>query len=74
MKSPAKNTRAAWLNGPFAECPTSEEVAHPWRLILLGPPASAKAHRRICSAGDWALATSRLETFFGPPAKGTVVR
>jgi adenylate kinase len=42
VKSPAKNTRAAWLNGPSAECLASEEVAHPWRLILLGPPGVGK--------------------------------
>ena len=42
MKSPAKNTRAARLNRPSAKCLTSEEVAHPWRLILPGPPGVGK--------------------------------
>src|SRR5689334_24885192 len=37
-----KNQRAAWLEGPSATCLPSAEVAHPWRLILLGAPGVGK--------------------------------
>ncbi len=37
-----KNTRAAWLEGPSAVCPTQPEIARPWRLILLGAPGVGK--------------------------------
>jgi adenylate kinase len=37
-----KNTRAAWLEGPSATCPTPPELARPWRLILLGAPGVGK--------------------------------
>ena len=42
MTSSAKNNRAAWLEGPNAVCPPRAEVAHPWRLILLGAPGVGK--------------------------------
>ena len=38
----SKNNRAAWLEGPSATCPPPAEVAHPWRLILLGAPGVGK--------------------------------
>ena len=58
-----KNTRAAWLQGPGAACPPlSEQLAHPWRLILLGAPGVGKGtqadllHQRLkachLSTGD----------------------
>jgi adenylate kinase len=37
-----KNNRAAWVEGPTAACPSPAEVAHPWRLILLGAPGVGK--------------------------------
>jgi adenylate kinase len=37
-----KNQRAAWLEGPSATCLPCAEVAHPWRLILLGAPGVGK--------------------------------
>jgi adenylate kinase len=36
------NNRAGWLEGPSATCPQPVEVAHPWRLILLGAPGVGK--------------------------------
>jgi adenylate kinase len=42
MTSPTRNRRAAWLKGPSAVCPTPPEVAHPWRLVLLGAPGVGK--------------------------------
>lgn len=42
MTSPTKNHRAAWLEGPSAVCPPPAEVAHSWRLILLGAPGVGK--------------------------------
>jgi adenylate kinase len=41
MTAPA-NKRAAWLEGPSANCPTPPELARPWRLILLGAPGVGK--------------------------------
>lgn len=37
-----KSNRAAWLEGPSATCLPPAEVAHPWRLILLGAPGVGK--------------------------------
>jgi adenylate kinase len=42
MVSSSDNNRAAWLEGPSATCPQPAEVAHPWRLILLGAPGVGK--------------------------------
>jgi adenylate kinase len=42
MKLPDKNTRTAWLAGPSTTCPPPPEVAHPWRLVLLGAPGVGK--------------------------------
>jgi len=43
MNVPIKSDRAAWLQGPSAECSTlPAERARPWRLILLGAPGVGK--------------------------------
>ena len=34
--------RAAWLQGPVAQCSTAAEQEQPWRLILLGAPGVGK--------------------------------
>jgi adenylate kinase len=39
---PSANTRAVWLEGPSASCPTRPEPTRPWRLILLGAPGVGK--------------------------------
>lgn len=41
MTIPGK-TRAEWLQGPALRCEPVQEVAHPWRLILLGAPGVGK--------------------------------
>jgi adenylate kinase len=61
--SSQNNDRAAWLQGPSAECPPiSQESANLWRLILLGAPGVGKGtqadllHQRLgachLSTGD----------------------
>jgi adenylate kinase len=58
-----QNNRAAWIEGPSAQCETTPEPALvPWRLILLGAPGVGKGtqaellHRRLrachLSTGD----------------------
>jgi len=58
-----ENNRAAWIEGPSAQCETTPEPALvPWRLILLGAPGVGKGtqaellHRRLrachLSTGD----------------------
>ena len=43
MKKTIKSDRAAWLQGPSAECSTAPgEHKDPWRLILLGAPGVGK--------------------------------
>lgn len=43
MNSSDQNARAAWLQGPSAECPeVPEPLEHPWRLVLLGAPGVGK--------------------------------
>jgi adenylate kinase len=42
MNSSAKNTRAAWLDGPSSVCSQPPELARAWRLILLGAPGVGK--------------------------------
>jgi adenylate kinase len=43
MNSSDQNDRAAWLQGPSAECPeVPEPLEHPWRLVLLGAPGVGK--------------------------------
>lgn len=40
--STTDNTRAAWLQGPSAQCETVPRVEHPYRLVLLGAPGVGK--------------------------------
>ena len=43
MSAPIKSDRAAWLQGPSAECSAvPAERKNPWRLILLGAPGVGK--------------------------------
>lgn len=43
MSTGAQNDRAAWLQGPAAECSVvPEQEASPWRLVLLGAPGVGK--------------------------------
>lgn len=43
MSTPVKSDRAAWLQGPPAECSVvPAERKNPWRLILLGAPGVGK--------------------------------
>jgi adenylate kinase len=43
MKTPVTNDRAAWLQGPPAECSKlPRKRAHAWRLVLLGAPGVGK--------------------------------
>jgi adenylate kinase len=75
---PIKNTRAAWLEGPSAVCPTQPESARPWRLILLGAPGVGKGtqadllrrHLGAChlSTGDVFRAATRGEGCAPSPA------
>ena len=63
MTLPTKNDRAAWLEGAPVECSSiPAELAHPWRLVLLGAPGVGKGtqadllHQRLgachLSTGD----------------------
>ena len=43
MNETIKNDRAAWLQGPPAECSAvPPERKNPWRLVLLGAPGVGK--------------------------------
>ena len=43
MGASGKPDRAAWIAGPEATCtPKPQNLAEPWRLILLGPPGVGK--------------------------------
>ena len=43
MTSPNRTDRAAWLQGPSAQCePISNASETPWRLVLLGAPGVGK--------------------------------
>ena len=63
MSDARDGDRAAWLQGPGAECSSpATEQEHPWRLILLGAPGVGKGtqadllHKRLgachLSTGD----------------------
>jgi len=62
MTVQANNDRAAWLQGPTAQCSQIPEAANPWRLVLLGAPGVGKGtqadllHQRLgachLSTGD----------------------
>jgi adenylate kinase len=78
MGAPLKNDRAAWLQGPGAQCSTLPEAAdHPFRLALLGAPGVGKGTQadllhyslRAChlSTGDVFRATAgRAECELSP--------
>lgn len=71
MSEENKNDRAAWLQGPGAECLLPERQANPWRLVLLGAPGVGKGtqadllHRRLgachLSTGDVFRAATRSD-------------
>lgn len=43
MNAPIKSDRAAWLQGPSAECSVRpQDTRKPWRLVLLGAPGVGK--------------------------------
>jgi len=43
MSSSTKTNRAAWLEGPSAQCePLPHQATTPWRLVLLGAPGVGK--------------------------------
>jgi adenylate kinase len=75
------NNRAAWIEGPSAQCETTPEPALvPWRLILLGAPGVGKGtqaellHRRLrachLSTGDvFRTAGSRADCDQSPAMK-----
>jgi len=62
MGNSSNGARAAWLQGPVAQCSSPAEQNHPWRLILLGAPGVGKGtqadllHKRLgachLSTGD----------------------
>lgn len=62
MNSQKKDDRAAWLQGPSAECAAPANCVYPWRLVLLGAPGVGKGtqadllHQRLgachLSTGD----------------------
>ena len=75
------NNRAAWIEGPSAQCETTPEPALvPWRLVLLGAPGVGKGtqaellHRRLrachLSTGDvFRAAGSRADCNQSPAMK-----
>jgi adenylate kinase len=42
MTTPNQSDRAAWLQGPSAQCELPERAQSPWRLVLLGAPGVGK--------------------------------
>ena len=71
MTAPNKSDRAAWLQGPPAECPDLPKVGYAWRLVLLGAPGVGKGtqadllHHRLgachLSTGDVFRAATRSD-------------
>src|SRR5215469_3039658 len=47
MASQNGNDRAAWLQGPSAECPEPDEIGSSWRLVLLGAPGVGKGTQAL---------------------------
>jgi adenylate kinase len=79
MSEQNKNDRAAWLQGPAAECLLPEPPANPWRLVLLGAPGVGKGtqadllHQRLgachLSTGDVFRAAARNDCNPSPAMK-----
>lgn len=81
MNHAANDDRTAWLHGPPAQCrPLGEEVAYPWRIVLLGAPGVGKGtqadllHRQLkachLSTGDvFRAAGGRSESEPSPAMK-----
>lgn len=84
MADPIKNNRAAWIQGPSAQCsPMPEPSANPYRLILLGAPGVGKGtqadllHQRLrachLSTGDvFRAATKQSECQLTPAMKAAL--
>jgi len=84
MSPQDNNDRAAWLQGPSAQCPPpSEQNGRPWRLVLLGAPGVGKGtqadllHQRLkachLSTGDvFRAAASRSECDQSPAMKAAM--
>jgi adenylate kinase len=80
MATAKPNDRAAWLQGPSAQCETPESSQAPWRLVLLGAPGVGKGtqadllHQRLrachLSTGDvFRAAAGRRECDLSPAMK-----
>ena len=83
MSEQNKNDRAAWLQGPAAECLPPEPQANPWRLVLLGAPGVGKGtqadllHKRLgachLSTGDvFRAAATRTDCTPSPAMKSAL--
>ncbi|MBZ5657006.1 MAG: nucleoside monophosphate kinase [Acidobacteriia bacterium] len=82
MSEQNKNDRAAWLQGPAAECLLPERQENPWRLVLLGAPGVGKGtqadllHQRLgachLSTGDVFRAASRTDCTPSPAMKAAL--
>jgi adenylate kinase len=76
MASQPNNDRAAWLQGPAAECNLPEPMKHPFRLVLLGAPGVGKGtqadllHQKLhachLSTGDVFRAASKSTCELSP--------
>ena len=82
MATQNNNDRAAWLQGPSAQCETSQRQSTSWRLILLGAPGVGKGtqadllHQRLraChhSTGDVFRAASKSQCELSPAMKAAM--
>jgi adenylate kinase len=79
MATQSQNERAAWLQGPSAQCEAPEATQHPFRLVLLGPPGVGKGtqadllreelHACHLSTGDVFRAASKSQNELSPAMK-----
>jgi len=82
MSEQSENCRAAWLQGPPAQCVLPEPQANPWRLVLLGAPGVGKGtqadllHQRLgachLSTGDVFRAATRTGCTPSPAMKAAL--